>query len=481
MAPPPTLAEVLRSLQRQAGNGAVNRLLAQWTLQRAFSRPQEQLDAAQTELSVIEEVDANTATISIANPLAASVGEPHVESHAHRGEGVPAQRVLAPDHIQQAQVTADPYQAAPDLARLPTRGARLVQRTISGSQDLANGTLAINMASQQDAASPIPGGGTSTGLKGDVTFTPNKNLPFSNKIGMIQIVKLTQTTTDDKGKAHTDNAEPASLPTAYGPKLRTAEDKAAGVEEGFFTDILHNDFGSTNKDRPKGSQAAPYYEGGTPVFGFKRSNSEIQAAKLEDFPSSGSKTGIVDFSFETVAKGDDTMQVYGAVKWAFGIHDDKIVNEVGPTFAEGESATFDAALHKHREFYTHEPVTFYFDLNKSEPMDGETDKIDEFLGYLTEFPDVTLALEGTADTRGDAEFNTRLGIKRADAIHAALVGRGVDDSRITIESSSGGTNRFAPAARESNFRANRTVILTFVRNLAAPAPAAPAVPVPATP
>jgi len=92
---------------------------------------------------------------------------------------------------------------------------------------------------------------------------------------------------------------------------------------------------------------------------------------------------------------------------------------------------------------------------------------------------VSLNLEGTADTRGNAEYNVQLGLRRTNSIRNALLARGVPEARIGVESSAGATNRFAPDAKESNFRANRTVILTFIRSLAAPAaPPAPAGPVP---
>ena len=70
-------------------------------------------------------------------------------------------------------------------------------------------------------------------------------------------------------------------PATRGAALRTTEDKTAGVEKGFYTDVLHNDFGNTNADSPQKGTQTQNYQGGTPVFGFKRSDddADIRAAE----------------------------------------------------------------------------------------------------------------------------------------------------------------------------------------------------------
>jgi outer membrane protein OmpA-like peptidoglycan-associated protein len=374
----------------------------------------------------------------------------------------------AADSAAPVQRQADPNRAGVALGGLRSRGPTVVQRSLAGSFPTTDGGFEMGMITREDAGT---GAGTNrSGLEGDIKFIPNKTAPYSNKIGLIQIVKLT-----DAGGA---NVEPASLPTARAPRLRTAEDALTGVEKGFFTDVLHNDFGNTNKDAPERSALPPHYAGGTPIFGFKRSEdpADIKHADLHDFPSTDTPPTNLDFSFETVARGDDVIHTYGAVKWAFGLRAGKVVNETIAVH-DGESATFTAALDKHRDFYTHEPVTFYFDFDSDTLAPAEIDKIDTFLDYLTRNADVRLTATGFADHRGDPGYNRRLARNRAEAVAQALLTKGVDAARINPTATRGATEDFTQDAvtdqdRDANRRGNRNVILTFERvPVAAPAPA----------
>jgi outer membrane protein OmpA-like peptidoglycan-associated protein len=372
----------------------------------------------------------------------------------------PAQAMRSPAYDAPVQRRADPSYAGAALGGLQNRGAVVVQRSFAGSFPVSTGIFEMNMITKQDAGT---GAGTNrSGMDGSITFVPDKKAPYSNKIGLIQIVKLT-----DAGGA---NVDPASMPASYGADLRTKEDKKAGVEGGFFTDVLHHDFGPANKDAPRGSDKPAYYEGGAPVFGFKRSDdaADIKSAQLQDFPSTSSKTSNLDFSFETVAKGDDTMQVFGAVKWAFGVRAGKVVNEA-MTVQDNASATFEAAMEKHRNVYVHEPVTFYFGFDRPELEPGEEGKIDTFLDYLRRFPDVRLTLTGFADIKGGSgRYNEQLAGRRAQTVYLALIAKGVSDTRInTLLARTGGatdeftTDAVTPQSKEANRRGNRRVMLTF--------------------
>jgi outer membrane protein OmpA-like peptidoglycan-associated protein len=382
----------------------------------------------------------------------------------------------AADSAAPVQRQADPNRAGAALGGLRSRGPTVVQRSLTGSFPTADGGFEVGMITREDAGT---GSGTGrSGLEGDIKFIPSKTAPYSNKIGLIQIVKLT-----DAGGA---NVEPASLPTARAPRLRTAEDALTGVEKGFFTDVLHNDFGNTNKDAPERSALPPHYAGGTPIFGFKRSEdpADIKNAELHDFPSTDNTTSSLDFSFETVARGDDVIHTYGAVKWAFGLRAGKVVNEK-ISVHDGESATFNAAMDKHRDFYTHEPVTFYFDFDSDVLAPTEIDKIDTFLDYLTRNADVRLTATGFADHRGDPGYNRRLARNRAEAVAQALLTKGVDAARINPTATRGATEDFTQDAvtdqdRDANRRGNRNVTLTFERVAIVPPAPAPG-PAPAGP
>jgi outer membrane protein OmpA-like peptidoglycan-associated protein len=376
--------------------------------------------------------------------------------------------------IDRARQSGEQYQASAAHSALPLRGAR-VQRDMTDTLPTSFGEFKMNMITKNEAAK-----GGRTGLDGNIQFHPKIGAPYSNKIGLIQIVKLT-----DTGGT---NVEPSSLPKAHGPHLRTAEDKAAGVEKGFFTDVLHNDFGNTNKDAPQHSPLPPHYAGGTPIFGFKRSDNpaDIKLAELQDFPSTSGTSGGLKFSFETVARGDDTVQSYGSVKWAFEIKDGLVTSETAPTVTDNPSATWEAAMDKHRDFYTHEPVTFYFEFDSRVVNGTENTKVTAVRDYLLRpgNSDVQLHLEGRADLIGNAAYNRQLSADRIAAVRQALIDGGVDAARINASApvdARGATDdqtqdAITPQLDEANRRGNRSVIVTFVRPAVAGPPAAPTTP-----
>ena len=124
------------------------------------------------------------------------------------------------------------------------------------------------------------------------------------------------------------------------------------------------------------------------------------------------------------------MTVYGVVKWGFGIRSGLVVNEYLQQ-VDTPSATFGEALERHRDFYVHEPVTFYFGFNSDVLDAGEAAKIDSFLAYLGRNPTVHLSLEGFADTKGGASsHNSDLSLLRADAVAKALTSKGIDPGRL---------------------------------------------------
>jgi outer membrane protein OmpA-like peptidoglycan-associated protein len=338
-----------------------------------------------------------------------------------------------------------------------------------GSFPTAHGGFEMGMEAKEGA---LTGAGPS-GLRGTIKFLPGESAPYSNKIGLVQIVKLT-----DAGGA---NVSPVSLPATTAPHVRTGEDKALGIEKGYFTDVLHQDpFTTPGKSTPAtpGQELSPYYPvapGGSikpgDTFGFRRSKEakDIKPAGLFDFPGTTSKTANLDFRFETVAKGDDNLITYGALKWSFGLRAGKVVNEQ-MSVSDTESATHEAAMEKHRDFYVHEPVTFYFGFDKDVPEPTEVSKIDTFLDYLNRFPDVELDLTGYADLRGSRDYNIALANRRANAIAQALIAKGVDAGRINLQAPVGATTEFTSDVkspteqeREELRRANRRVTVRFRR------------------
>ncbi|MFT4164113.1 MAG: OmpA family protein [Microlunatus sp.] len=355
-----------------------------------------------------------------------------------------------------------PLAELPRRDRSPQRASPVVQRDLAQSMPVANGVFGIGMIAHNDAQA----GTGKSGLKGEVTFEPASTAPYTNKLGLVQVVKLT-----DKGGT---DVNPASLPATTAPHVRTKANPLTGVEGGFFTDVLHQNHGTTPPTPAlKGQAHASYYEGGSPIFGFRRSEKaeDIKAAKIEDFPGTKSPANL-DFSFETVAKGDDNGLNYGAIKWEFKLRAG-LVKDEHVSVSDDASATYTEALRLHEEFYVHEPVTIYFDFDSDTPSAGEDAKFAPLIPYLTKFPDVRIKVEGFADLRGSAEYNRKLAGRRAKSAVDGLVGAGVDAGRIDAPVVSGATSSFTSDAvtaqdEEANRRGNRRVMLTFEHTASTP-------------
>jgi outer membrane protein OmpA-like peptidoglycan-associated protein len=345
------------------------------------------------------------------------------------------------------------------------------------SLPISNGVFEFDMTTQEGllATPPLPAGAKS-GVRGNIRFDPATTAPYSNEIALIQIVKLTDSGTGG-------NVDSGSM--VPGRNVKTTEDTAGGVEGGFLTDVEHRR--GTTDATPGSNLSAQYMINQLGVrdrgeFGFKRSNDpvDIKKATLFDFPGVRSTASNLDFEFETVAKGNDTMSVYGSLNWSFGIRAGDVVNEQ-VSAADGQSATFDEALELHRDFYVHEPVIFYFGFDQDTLQTAEIAKIDTFLDYLARFPDVQLSLAGFADRRGNPDYNLDLSLRRSQNVRQALIDRGIDETRINdILIGFGATEQHTSDDRapnpgqdqdlEANRRGNRRVELTFEHTQSFPGP-----------
>jgi outer membrane protein OmpA-like peptidoglycan-associated protein len=387
--------------------------------------------------------------------------------------------------------------------------ARKIQRTLAASHAVTNGVFEVDMQTREGAVNTPA---TMSGLDGYIRFVPNSDAPNSNKIVFIQIVKLT-----DAGGA---DVNPVSMPAAQAPRgglgdpgVRTEDNEDTGVEGGFFTDVHHRP-NSASPGAAPGSPLSPNYNfqpaapgttgvvgqtqqpaqygGGTggvvgQTPGFKRSSdaADIRSSALYDTPGTTSATSNLNFDFESVARGEDTMVTYGSVKWGFKLRAGKVSDEY-LNAVDAASATFDEALERHRDFYVHEPVTFYFAFNAKTLDATETAKIDTFLDYLTRNPTVKMQITGFADVQGGAsKYNLDLSFDRASAVEKALLAKGVDASRIDPIVIGQGASASATAdagtgdqggdpavgadqTREANRWANRRVVVEFVDTPAGP-------------
>jgi outer membrane protein OmpA-like peptidoglycan-associated protein len=73
-----------------------------------------------------------------------------------------------------------------------------------------------------------------------------------------------------------------------------------------------------------------------------------------------------------------------------------------------------------------------FEFNESTPADDGIGYIDELIRILNKFPEVILTVNGYADSRGDADYNLRLSMARAQAVAGYLNQKGDFSKRITV-------------------------------------------------
>jgi outer membrane protein OmpA-like peptidoglycan-associated protein len=87
-----------------------------------------------------------------------------------------------------------------------------------------------------------------------------------------------------------------------------------------------------------------------------------------------------------------------------------------------------------------------FDTGRAELKPGAARKMDELAQFLTEHPDRRVQIDGFTDSVGTDAYNEELSQRRADAVRAALLARGVDPSRVGTE----GYGKAYPVASNSD-------------------------------
>jgi outer membrane protein OmpA-like peptidoglycan-associated protein len=87
-----------------------------------------------------------------------------------------------------------------------------------------------------------------------------------------------------------------------------------------------------------------------------------------------------------------------------------------------------------------------FDTGRAELKSGATRKLDQLVQFLMEHPERRVQIDGFTDSVGSDSYNEELSQRRADAVKAALLSRGVDASRVSTE----GYGKAYPVANNSD-------------------------------
>jgi outer membrane protein OmpA-like peptidoglycan-associated protein len=331
------------------------------------------------------------------------------------------------------------------------QSAGLIQRSMQESlTPTALGGFELGLETRKAPATP--------GMEGTIKFLPAPTGPYSTDIALIQTANVV-----DVGGATT--------PVSGGPLHWTGPEEPRNEVEtsgGTFVDMIYG-------NQPPGAAPTPNYVQQADIAadparnhnGWLRSPGDVREASLFDDPQSTVDT---DFKLETAAKGTDNRVVYGSLEWGFKIRAGVVQDEYRHPHGL-ESAEFDAALERFRGHFAHEQIVLYFDTDRDQPMPGEETKLSDVLSYMHRYPDVQLKLEGFADEAGAAGHNLDLSLRRAQNVAGILSGMGVDPARIQSEDKRGATVVFSPgsaAAAAGSLRANRRVVISFLRTATTP-------------
>ena len=74
-----------------------------------------------------------------------------------------------------------------------------------------------------------------------------------------------------------------------------------------------------------------------------------------------------------------------------------------------------------------------FEVNKSALLPGGFLAIDKLSDFLKKYPSRNLSIEGHTDSRGSDMYNLGLSQQRANSVFSALMQRGIESRRMTIE------------------------------------------------
>jgi outer membrane protein OmpA-like peptidoglycan-associated protein len=108
-------------------------------------------------------------------------------------------------------------------------------------------------------------------------------------------------------------------------------------------------------------------------------------------------------------------------------NEDKCPNEAGPASNDGCPDKMPEAI---ADFINSEKARILFNASKTTIRNSYTSYLDELASLLSQYSNAVITIEGHASSDGSDAYNQALSERRASAVKAYLVGKGIDASRI---------------------------------------------------
>jgi peptidoglycan-associated lipoprotein len=112
-----------------------------------------------------------------------------------------------------------------------------------------------------------------------------------------------------------------------------------------------------------------------------------------------------------------------------------------------------------KEFHEHVKDAF-FDVNSAAIRPDTQKSIEQAAAYLIAHPTIHVLISGWADPRGSVQFNLALGIRRANAVRAALMAAHVPADQLEVISN-GKSSQVCTVANKTCWQQNRRVSFTM--------------------
>ncbi|MBV9115366.1 MAG: OmpA family protein [Hyphomicrobiales bacterium] len=145
-------------------------------------------------------------------------------------------------------------------------------------------------------------------------------------------------------------------------------------------------------------------------------------------------------------------------------------SELAPPKSSANDAAAGAGLDvppgSNEDFIVNVGRRVFFTENSAALDDTAKTTLDNQAAWLSNYPAYKVKVEGFADEKGSAQFNTQLGLKRAEAVVAYLTSKGIPAARIKAKSFGNSPNRKVKACDDiSCWSQNRRAVTVLVTDV----------------